>query len=77
MHSLIADFLAHGPVVTDGAWGTQLQARGSSDFSVRDGPSRRSARDPDIPKGERRNRCAGSVSRVGVARGRRIPIRSK
>lgn len=28
MHSLIADFLAHGPVVTDGAWGTQLQARG-------------------------------------------------
>jgi 5-methyltetrahydrofolate--homocysteine methyltransferase len=28
MHPLIADLLAHGPVVTDGAWGTQLQARG-------------------------------------------------
>jgi len=28
MHSLIADLLASGPVLTDGAWGTQLQARG-------------------------------------------------
>ena len=28
MHPLIAELLAHGPVVTDGAWGTQLQARG-------------------------------------------------
>ncbi|MFA6543199.1 MAG: homocysteine S-methyltransferase family protein [Limisphaerales bacterium] len=28
MHPLLADLLAHGPVVTDGAWGTQLQARG-------------------------------------------------
>jgi methionine synthase I (cobalamin-dependent) len=26
--SLIAEFVAHGPVLTDGAWGTQLQARG-------------------------------------------------
>ncbi len=26
--SLIADLVAHGPVLTDGAWGTQLQARG-------------------------------------------------
>lgn len=28
MHPLIIELLAHGPVVTDGAWGTQLQARG-------------------------------------------------
>lgn len=28
MHPLIADLLAEGPVLTDGAWGTQLQARG-------------------------------------------------
>lgn len=28
MAPLIAELLAHGPVVTDGAWGTQLQARG-------------------------------------------------
>lgn len=28
MHPLIERLLAHGPTVTDGAWGTQLQARG-------------------------------------------------
>jgi len=28
MHALIESLLAHGPVVTDGAWGTQLFARG-------------------------------------------------
>jgi methionine synthase I (cobalamin-dependent) len=28
MHPLLAELLAHGPVITDGAWGTQLQARG-------------------------------------------------
>ena len=28
MHPLIADLIANGPVLTDGAWGTQLQARG-------------------------------------------------
>jgi len=28
MSSLIAELIARGPVVTDGAWGTQLQARG-------------------------------------------------
>lgn len=28
MHPLIAELLAHGPVVTDGAWGTRLQACG-------------------------------------------------
>lgn len=28
MHPLIAELLADGPVVTDGAWGTQLQVRG-------------------------------------------------
>lgn len=28
MHPLLADLLAAGPVLTDGAWGTQLQARG-------------------------------------------------
>jgi 5-methyltetrahydrofolate--homocysteine methyltransferase len=28
MHKLIQELTAHGPVVTDGAWGTQLQARG-------------------------------------------------
>lgn len=28
MHPLLTELLAHGPVVTDGAWGTQLQARG-------------------------------------------------
>ncbi len=28
MHPLIEKLLAHGPVITDGAWGTQLQARG-------------------------------------------------
>jgi methionine synthase I (cobalamin-dependent) len=28
MHPLIQQLLAQGPVITDGAWGTQLQARG-------------------------------------------------
>jgi len=28
MHSLVEQLLANGPVVTDGAWGTQLQASG-------------------------------------------------
>jgi 5-methyltetrahydrofolate--homocysteine methyltransferase len=28
MHTFIADLLAAGPVTTDGAWGTELQARG-------------------------------------------------
>src|SRR5512134_2240634 len=28
MHRLIEELIAAGPVVTDGAWGTQLQARG-------------------------------------------------
>jgi methionine synthase I (cobalamin-dependent) len=28
MHSVIEQLLAHGPVITDGAWGTQLQALG-------------------------------------------------
>lgn len=28
MSALMAELLTHGPVVTDGAWGTQLQARG-------------------------------------------------
>jgi methionine synthase I (cobalamin-dependent) len=30
MHPLIRDYIASGPVVTDGAWGTQLQVRGLS-----------------------------------------------
>jgi 5-methyltetrahydrofolate--homocysteine methyltransferase len=30
MHPLIRDLIATGPVVTDGAWGTMLQARGLS-----------------------------------------------
>ena len=28
MHELIRTLLANGPVITDGGWGTQLQARG-------------------------------------------------
>jgi 5-methyltetrahydrofolate--homocysteine methyltransferase len=28
MHALITELLAHGPAITDGAWGTQLQVRG-------------------------------------------------
>lgn len=28
MHTLITELIARGPVITDGAWGTQLQARG-------------------------------------------------
>src|SRR5271169_614716 len=28
MHPVLEPLLARGPVVTDGAWGTQLQARG-------------------------------------------------
>ena len=34
MHPLIKELIARGPVVTDGAWGTELQARGlaSGDF---------------------------------------------
>src|SRR5579872_14369 len=28
MHPLIEQLLAQGPVITDGAWGTQLQAQG-------------------------------------------------
>jgi 5-methyltetrahydrofolate--homocysteine methyltransferase len=28
VHASIRELLAHGPVLTDGAWGTQLQARG-------------------------------------------------
>jgi methionine synthase I (cobalamin-dependent) len=31
MHALFVRILANGPVVIDGAWGTQLQARGLSD----------------------------------------------
>ena len=30
MHTLLEQLLSDGPVVTDGAWGTQLQARGLS-----------------------------------------------
>lgn len=28
MHPLIKDLISHGPTITDGAWGTELQARG-------------------------------------------------
>lgn len=28
MHALVKELLAAGPIITDGAWGTQLQARG-------------------------------------------------
>src|ERR1051326_6068342 len=28
MHSVLQNLLSAGPVITDGAWGTQLQARG-------------------------------------------------
>src|SRR5208282_1599878 len=28
MHATLEDLLSHGPVVIDGAWGTQLQSRG-------------------------------------------------
>jgi methionine synthase I (cobalamin-dependent) len=28
MHALLEELLANGPIITDGAWGTQLQARG-------------------------------------------------
>ena len=28
MHALVKELLAAGPVITDGAWGTQLQALG-------------------------------------------------
>ena len=28
MHTLLEKLLASGPVLTDGAWGTELQARG-------------------------------------------------
>ena len=28
MHATLENLLSHGPVVTDGAWGTQLQSRG-------------------------------------------------
>jgi len=28
MHATLEELLSHGPVVTDGAWGTQLQSRG-------------------------------------------------
>ena len=30
MNAFISELLRRGPVVTDGAWGTQLQARGLS-----------------------------------------------
>ena len=35
-HPLIQRLLAHGPVLTDGAWGTQLQARGLAPGEVPD-----------------------------------------
>lgn len=28
MNAVIAELLRHAPIITDGAWGTQLQARG-------------------------------------------------
>jgi 5-methyltetrahydrofolate--homocysteine methyltransferase len=28
MHSTLEDWLSHGPLVTDGAWASQLQSRG-------------------------------------------------
>ena len=28
MHPLIQELISRGPVITDGAWGTELQARG-------------------------------------------------
>lgn len=37
MHPFITQILAHGPLVTDGAWGTQLQARGLSTGEFPDG----------------------------------------
>jgi methionine synthase I (cobalamin-dependent) len=36
MHPLIQKLVAHGPIVTDGAWGTQLQARGLAAGDVPD-----------------------------------------
>jgi 5-methyltetrahydrofolate--homocysteine methyltransferase len=37
MHPFIARILAHGPLITDGAWGTQLQARGLTTGEFPDG----------------------------------------
>jgi 5-methyltetrahydrofolate--homocysteine methyltransferase len=37
MHPLLDEMLAAGPVVTDGAWGTQLQERGLPQGAVPDG----------------------------------------
>jgi len=37
MHSLIAELTAQGPVVVDGAWGTQLQSRGLRSGETPDG----------------------------------------
>ncbi len=37
MNSLIENLLQHGPVLTDGAWGTQLQARGLTTGEFPDG----------------------------------------
>ena len=37
MHELIAELTAGGPVITDGAWGTQMQARGLAVGACPDG----------------------------------------
>ena len=34
MHPLIKELITRGPVVTDGAWGTELQARGLASGDV-------------------------------------------
>jgi methionine synthase I (cobalamin-dependent) len=45
MHELIQQLLARGPVVTDGAWGTELQARG---LAVGDFPEAWNLSHPDL-----------------------------
>ncbi len=37
MHSVIAELISEGPVITDGAWGTQMQARGLRSGETPDG----------------------------------------
>lgn len=60
MSSLLSEMLAHGPVLTDGAWGTQMQARG---LAVGEFPDAWNLRQPDK---------VAEVARAYVAAGSRV-----
>jgi methionine synthase I (cobalamin-dependent) len=60
MHPLIQQLISHGPVITDGAWGTELQARG---LALGDFPDAWNLTNPDR---------VGEVARAYVEAGSQI-----